>query len=92
MKALVRASLASSCFCAVMSRATFEMPEPNLLAYHVEGDIDPSLPLIIDPDLDWGTFFDGDLSTFDNYLFAIAVAPWLMAVRTRFAASGPRLS
>ena len=56
-------------------RATLAMPEPNLLAYHVAGDIDPSLPLVIDPDLDWGTYFDGDLAGFDHYLFAITVAP-----------------
>ena len=49
--------------------------EGDLIAYHVEGSINPDLPLVIDPTLEWGTFFDGDLATFDQYLFAIKAAP-----------------
>ena len=30
-------------------------------------------PLVIDPDLLWGTFFDGGHSTFDEYLFGITL-------------------
>ncbi len=30
-----------------------------------------SYPLVIDPDLLWGTFFDGGKSTFDEYLYSI---------------------
>lgn len=65
--------------------ATFEIAESNLLAYAIEGAIDPALPLVIDPDLDWGTYFDGEGTDFDEYLFAIDIAPCsaLMTVSTR---------
>ena len=31
--------------------------EGDLIAYHVEGSINPDLPLVIDPTLEWGAFF-----------------------------------
>ena len=37
--------------------------------------VDPKYPLIIDPTLTWGTFMDGNNSTFDAYLYAIQVDP-----------------
>ena len=32
-------------------------------------------PLVIDPDLLWGTFFDGDNTDFDEYLYGITYSP-----------------
>ncbi|MBL0315294.1 MAG: hypothetical protein IPP69_05745 [Flavobacteriales bacterium] len=37
--------------------------------------IDSRYPVIIDPTLSWGTFFDGNDADFDQYLFAIQVDP-----------------
>ena len=59
----------------VAVHTSIEMTEGDLLAYHVEGSINPDLPLVIDPTLEWGTFFDGDQTDFDQYLFAIKAAP-----------------
>ncbi|MCF6262897.1 MAG: hypothetical protein L3J24_04845 [Xanthomonadales bacterium] len=57
----------------------FDLSTDNLIAYHVEGEINPDLPLIIDPVLEWGNWMDGrdqgPLSGFDEYLFAITVHP-----------------
>lgn len=42
---------------------SFAAPKKNQSAF----------PLVIDPDLLWGTFFDGALSSFDEYLFGITL-------------------
>ena len=55
----------------------------NLLAYYIEGELDPTAPLVIDPDLDWGTYMDNTgtagSGTFDQYLYAVDVTEAFVA-------------
>ncbi|MFN0033133.1 MAG: hypothetical protein ACKVOR_13315, partial [Flavobacteriales bacterium] len=45
----------------------------NVVTFFSSSAIDTRYPLVIDPTLSWGTFMDGNLTGFDQYLFAIQV-------------------
>jgi hypothetical protein len=52
---------------------SFEVKSNNKINFVTKNNIDSRYPLIIDPTLSWGTYFDGNNSDFDQYLFAIQV-------------------
>lgn len=52
--------------------AKFEL-KGNQIAYQVQQLKDPNAPLIIDPVMAWSTYVHNNTSTFDEYLYAIAV-------------------
>ncbi|MCX6199859.1 MAG: Ig-like domain-containing protein, partial [Bacteroidetes bacterium] len=45
--------------------------EGKTASFKALGKVDSGYDLIIDPSLKWGTFFDGNSTTFDAYLFAV---------------------
>lgn len=45
----------------------------NTLKYDIAGNINPNLPLVIDPVMLWSTYVHNNTSTFDEYLYTIAV-------------------
>lgn len=49
----------------------FKLASKNVVAFRAVQKQKSSYPLIIDPELLWGTFFDGGSSTFDEYLYGI---------------------
>ena len=51
----------------------FHQERGHIISFNTQDKIDPTLPLIIDPILNWGTYFDGNNSAFDQYLYAIQV-------------------
>ena len=51
----------------------FESTNGHIISFKTNDEIDQSLPLVIDPILNWGTLFDGNNSAFDQYLYAIQV-------------------
>jgi uncharacterized repeat protein (TIGR01451 family) len=53
----------------------FNQSDADTIDFTANSPIDPRYPLVIDPTLTWGTFMDGDLAGFDQYLFAIQVDP-----------------
>jgi hypothetical protein len=56
-------------FAASMSKAG----NNNTLKYDVAGNINPGLPLVIDPVMIWSTYMHNNTSSFDEYLYTIAV-------------------
>jgi hypothetical protein len=56
-------------FAARMSTSGNE----NCLKYDIAGDVDCNLPLVIDPVMLWSTYMHNNTSTFDEYLYTIAV-------------------
>lgn len=52
---------------------TFARTADNHITFETSARIDPQYPLVIDPTLGWGTWFDGNSATFDGYLSATAV-------------------
>jgi hypothetical protein len=49
----------------------FTLYDKNEVRFKEEGKRYTQWPLVIDPELLWGTYFDGNLATFDEYLFAV---------------------
>ena len=49
----------------------FKLSQKNEIRFKYTKKYNDSYPLVIDPDLLWGTFFDGGKSTFDEYLYSI---------------------
>ena len=47
--------------------------EKNTFQYDIAGNINPNLPLVIDPVMMWSTYMHNNTSTFDEYLYTIAV-------------------
>lgn len=45
----------------------------NTLKYDIAGNLNPNLPLVIDPVMIWSTYVHNNTSTFDEYLYTIAV-------------------
>ena len=45
----------------------------NTLKYDIAGNMNPNLPLVIDPVMLWSTYLHNNTSTFDEYLYTIAV-------------------
>lgn len=43
------------------------------LKYEIAGNMDPNLPLVIDPVMIWSTYLHNNTKTFDEYLYTIAV-------------------
>jgi hypothetical protein len=43
------------------------------LQYEIAGNIEPNLPLVIDPVMIWSTYIHNNTNTFDEYLYTIAV-------------------
>ncbi|MBP6730897.1 MAG: hypothetical protein KA149_02495, partial [Chitinophagales bacterium] len=43
----------------------------DVVTFKTEGKVDNRYPLIIDPSLKWGTFFDDNDDNFDEYIYAI---------------------
>jgi hypothetical protein len=56
-------------FSARMSKGKDE----NTLQYDIAGNMDPNLPLVIDPVMIWSTYLHNNTNTFDEYLYTIAV-------------------
>ncbi len=54
---------------------SFTKANDNTITFTSNSKLDPSLPVIIDPTLKWGTFVDANNANFDAYLFAIQVDP-----------------
>lgn len=52
-------------------KAAFAMSGKNTVRFTGLRNRDKKYPLIIDPDLLWGTFFDGAQTNFDEYLYGI---------------------
>ena len=53
--------------------------DAGFVSYELIGDIDPDLPLVIDPDVDWGTYMDSNIAGFDQYLYAVDVTSGFVA-------------
>jgi Secretion system C-terminal sorting domain len=49
----------------------FTLHNKNEVRFKEDGKRNSSWPLVIDPELLWGTYFDGNLATFDEYLFGL---------------------
>ena len=47
--------------------------DKNTLQYEIAGNMNPNLPLVIDPVMLWSTYLHNNTSTFDEYLYTIAV-------------------
>jgi hypothetical protein len=58
-----------------MIAMAFDIQNGNRVGFVTSSIIDTNYPIIIDPVLSWGTFFDGNNTQFDQYLFAIQVDP-----------------
>jgi len=54
---------------------SFHKTAENIVDFITESKLDPGFPLVIDPILTWGTYFDGNDVNFDQYLFAIQTDP-----------------
>ena len=52
-------------------QANFYLAAKNLIGFKTENKWDNKYPLVIDPDLLWGTFVDGGDSNYDEYLYAV---------------------
>ncbi|MBS1657825.1 MAG: SprB repeat-containing protein, partial [Bacteroidetes bacterium] len=52
---------------------SFTRASNNTISFTANSEIDSRYPLVIDPVLSWGTWFDGNSTSFDDYLFAIQV-------------------
>ncbi len=58
----------------ILFAARMSSPEDkNTLQYEIAGNMDPNLPLVIDPVMTWSTYLHNNTSTFDEYLYTIAV-------------------
>jgi hypothetical protein len=53
------------------ARVKFTLHGKNEIRFKEEGKRYTQWPLVIDPELLWGTYFDGNLTTFDEYLFGV---------------------
>ena len=49
----------------------FDLVGINEVAFSTKDAVNPAYPLIIDPNLKWGTWFDDNDNAFDAYLFAV---------------------
>ena len=49
------------------------LKDKKTLQYDIAGNINPNLPLVIDPVMIWSTYMHNNTSTFDEYLYTIAV-------------------
>ena len=49
------------------------LEDNKTLQYDIAGNINPNLPLVIDPIMLWSTYMHNNTSTFDEYLYTIAV-------------------
>ena len=47
--------------------------DKGTLKYDIAGNMDPNLPLVIDPVMIWSTYLHNNTATFDEYLYTIAV-------------------
>ena len=47
--------------------------DKNTIRYEIAGNITPGLPMVIDPVMLWSTYVHNNTSTFDEYLYTIAV-------------------
>jgi hypothetical protein len=56
----------------VLVEMAFEV-ENDMATFKALSQIDNKYPLVIDPSLKWGTFFDNGNDSFDEYLFAVQV-------------------
>ncbi len=45
----------------------------NTLKYEIAGNLNPDVPLVIDPVMIWSTYVHNNSTTFDEYLYTIAV-------------------
>ncbi len=45
----------------------------STIKYDITGNLNPTLPLVIDPVMMWSTYVHNNTSTFDEYLYTIAV-------------------
>jgi len=55
---------------------SFNRNEQGYISFTTKSQIDPSLPLIIDPELCWGIYFDDNVAGFDEYLYGIDYDIW----------------
>lgn len=46
--------------------------DDHTVSYKVEGDINPNMPLVIDPVMMWSTYMHNGSGSFDEYLYSIA--------------------
>ena len=53
----------------------FQLKGTDAVEFQIKDTYDLSQPLVIDPDLIWGIFFDGASASFDEYLYAIEKNP-----------------
>ncbi len=58
-----------------ITNVQFGMKGKNIIHFTGIGKNQNKYPLVIDPDLLWGTFFDGANANFDEYLYAIDFNP-----------------
>lgn len=58
---------------AVFETGIVEAKEANTFQYDIAGNINTALPLVIDPVMMWSTYMHNNTSTFDEYLYTIAV-------------------
>ena len=49
------------------------LKDKNTFQYDITGNINPNLPMVIDPVMLWSTYMHNNTSTFDEYLYTIAV-------------------
>ena len=47
--------------------------EKNIVTFQTNETIDKKYTLVIDPDLKWGTYFDNNTTTFDDYVYAVDI-------------------
>jgi len=55
----------------VLQTRMAKIGDENTLCYKVSGNIDPKLPMVIDPVMIWSTFMNNASNTFDEYLYAV---------------------
>jgi hypothetical protein len=55
----------------IKTNARFIISGWQEVSFILPGEKYPAYPLVIDPDLLWGSFFDGNNTNFDEYLYAI---------------------
>ncbi len=54
---------------------SFTQSNDNTIQFTTQSSIDARYPIVIDPTLSWGSFFDANNTGFDDYLFAVQVDP-----------------
>ena len=58
-----------------MAAVQFDIQHNGYVRFKTAQTVNSIYPLVIDPDLLWGTFFDGDNTDFDEYLYGITYSP-----------------